>query len=83
MSRVRLGWRFATVESEGDPDADGWIRCVIRADSEEIAVECALTLGGQAEVIEPVELRDRVNVAARGALVRGEAASARDRPDDP
>lgn len=83
MPRVHLGWRFATVESEGDRDANGWTRCVIRADSEEIAMECALILGGQAEVIEPVELRDRVLAAARGALVRGEAASARYRADDP
>lgn len=83
ISRVRLGWRFVTVESEGEPDADGWTRCVIRADSEEIAVECALILGGHAEVIEPVELRARVLAAARGALVRGEAASARDGADNP
>ena len=77
ISRVRLGWRFATVESEGEPDEDGWITCTIRADSEDIALECALTLDGLAEVIEPAELRDRALVSARTLLGRLEGAAAR------
>jgi predicted DNA-binding transcriptional regulator YafY len=77
MSRVRLGWRFATVESEGKPDDDGWITCTIRADSDDIALECALTLGGLAEVIEPAELRDRALASARTLLGRLEGAAAR------
>lgn len=74
VGRVRLGWRFATVESEGDPDDNGWVRCTIRADSEDIALECALTLAGQAEVIEPVELREKALAAARTLLGRLEDA---------
>jgi predicted DNA-binding transcriptional regulator YafY len=73
MSRVRLGWRFATVESEGEPDGDGWIRCTIRADSEDIALECALTLVGQAEVIEPAALREKALASARAVVGRLEA----------
>jgi predicted DNA-binding transcriptional regulator YafY len=74
VGRVRLGWRFATLESESDPDDDGWIRCTIRADSEDIALECALTLAGQAQIIEPVELREKALASARRLLGRLEDA---------
>jgi predicted DNA-binding transcriptional regulator YafY len=72
IGRVRLGWRFATVESESDPDAEGWITCTIRADSNDIAMECAMTLAGRAEVVEPAELRARVLESARRLLGRFE-----------
>jgi predicted DNA-binding transcriptional regulator YafY len=68
MSRVRLGWRFAALEAESEPDAEGRVTCTIRADSLDMAVECVLSLAGQAEIIEPLELRDRVAVAARAAF---------------
>jgi len=74
VGRVRLGWRFATLESENEPDDEGWIRCTIRANSEDIALECALTLAGQAEVIQPVEMRERALAAARTLLGRLEDA---------
>jgi predicted DNA-binding transcriptional regulator YafY len=74
MGRVRLGWRFATVESESEPDAEGWIRCTIRGDSEDIALECALTLIGQAEVVEPAHLRDKALASVRALLGRLEGA---------
>jgi predicted DNA-binding transcriptional regulator YafY len=77
IGRVRLGWRFATVETESDPDGDGWITFTIRADSEDIALECALTLVGQAEVIEPTELRAKVLEKARTLLGRLEGAGSR------
>jgi predicted DNA-binding transcriptional regulator YafY len=77
MGRVRLGWRFATVESEDAPDDDGWFRCTIRADSEDIALECAMTLVGQAEVIEPAGLREKALAAARTLLDRLESVSAK------
>ena len=70
MSRIRLGWRFATLETEGEPDADGWIACTIRADSEDVAVECALSMAGGCEVIEPDLVRERVAAAARATLER-------------
>jgi predicted DNA-binding transcriptional regulator YafY len=73
MPRVRLGWRFARLESEAPPDPDGWVACRIRADSIEVAIECALGLGVLAEVVEPAELRDRVRDAA-AAVVHRDAA---------
>lgn len=75
MSRVRLGWRFAQLESEEPPDADGWITCHIRADSDSVAMECALGLGDQAEVVEPAELRDRVLAEAGRIVARSPAPS--------
>ena len=75
MSRVRLGWRFSTVESESEPDERGWITCTIRADSEDIALEVVLTLAGQAEVIEPIALRDRAVASTRALLGRLEGSA--------
>ena len=75
MARVRLGWRFAHVESEEPPDAAGWVTCHIRADSDSMALECALGLGDRAEVVEPVELRERVLAAADGIVARSSARS--------
>jgi len=78
MSRVRLGWRFARVESEAEPDADGWVACRIRADSKEIALECALGLGAMAEAVDPPDFRDEVLMAAAGIVDRaGRGASPR------
>jgi predicted DNA-binding transcriptional regulator YafY len=70
ISRVRLGWRFATVESESEPDERGWITCTIRADSEDIALESVLTLGGRAEVVEPAAIRERAVSSTRALLDR-------------
>jgi predicted DNA-binding transcriptional regulator YafY len=68
MSRVRLGWRFAALETESEPDSEGRVTCTIRADSLDIVVECVLSLAGHAEIVEPLELRDRVAAAARAVL---------------
>lgn len=73
MSRVRLGWRYAALESEGEPDADGWVTCTVRADSIDIAIECVLALAGGAVVVEPVEVREGAAAMAREALERLEA----------
>lgn len=75
ISRLRLGWRFTTVESESEPDEQGWITCTIRADTEDIALECVLTLGGQAEVVEPAALRERAVASTRALLDRLEGSN--------
>jgi predicted DNA-binding transcriptional regulator YafY len=69
-SRVRLGWRFATVESETPPDAEGWVTFTMRADSEEIAVEAVLSLGGDVEVLDPPDVRERALERARELVAR-------------
>lgn len=70
LSRARLGWRFATLESVAEPSADGWVDGTIRADSADIAAECVLTLAGGAEVVDPPEIGARVAEMARSTLAR-------------
>ena len=53
---------------KSEPDAEGRVTCTIRADSLDIAVECVLSLAGHAEIVEPLELRERVAAAARAVL---------------
>jgi predicted DNA-binding transcriptional regulator YafY len=51
------------------PDADGWVTAVIPIESVEHALHDLLRFGPDAEVLEPLELRDRIAEAAQG-LVR-------------
>lgn len=72
LGRLEMGWwRFARVEERGNPAADGWITCRIRADTIEVAVDCLLGLGTAAEIVEPEMLRTRVIDAARAVIERG------------
>jgi predicted DNA-binding transcriptional regulator YafY len=67
--RVRGWWRFVEIASESRAD-DGWICFEVRWDSVGVAVEYVLGLGGEVEVLEPVDLRERVVAAARGLLLQ-------------
>jgi predicted DNA-binding transcriptional regulator YafY len=78
LSRARLGWRFATIETEGEPEADGWVTCTIRADSEEIAADAVLSLGGGVEILHPPEIAARARELARGLLAGTSGAARRD-----
>jgi predicted DNA-binding transcriptional regulator YafY len=49
------------------------VTCHIRADSDWVALECALGLGDRAEVVEPAELRERVEAAAGSIVARSQA----------
>jgi predicted DNA-binding transcriptional regulator YafY len=51
------------------PDADGWVTAVIPIESVEHALHDLLRFGPDAEVLEPLELRNRIAEAAHG-LVR-------------
>jgi predicted DNA-binding transcriptional regulator YafY len=71
LGRIRMGWwRFARAEEASQPEADGWIRCRIRADTIDVAVDCVLGLGGSVEVIEPDALRAAVIDKANAAIAR-------------
>ncbi len=59
------GWRLEQEMPEGDR-----VRVRLRFDIEEEAVQFALSLGGEAEIVEPRELRSRVLEAARGVIER-------------
>jgi predicted DNA-binding transcriptional regulator YafY len=59
------GWRL----EEETPEPDG-VLVKLRFDIEDEAVQFALSFGGDVEVIEPVELRERVLAGARAILAR-------------
>jgi predicted DNA-binding transcriptional regulator YafY len=62
----------AALEAAGDPDAEGRRTVRIRLEDVWKAEPAILTLGPDAEVIEPVELRERLAAAARAlSLVYG------------
>jgi len=69
VARLPYAGRFARVEEAGEPDADGWVRVVLRFDVEEMAVEYALGFGTLLEVLEPATLREKVVEAARAVIL--------------
>jgi predicted DNA-binding transcriptional regulator YafY len=69
MSWLRYAGYFARIEQMIDaPDADGWIPVSLRFDAEKAACAYVLGFGAQMEVIEPLELRDRVLQAAKETI---------------
>ncbi|MGP3953632.1 helix-turn-helix transcriptional regulator [Streptomyces sp. 7N604] len=58
------------VAAAGEPDAAGWVRVTLPVESLEVAFSQLLTLGPEAEVLEPAELRERfAEAAARAAAL--------------
>ena len=70
LPRVRWGWRFGRLEEEGPPEADGWSRCRLRFDTQEVAADAVLGLGPSVDVVDPPELGARVLAAARELVAR-------------
>jgi predicted DNA-binding transcriptional regulator YafY len=56
----------AALETAGEPDAEGWRTVEIRLEDVWRAAPAILTLGSDAEVLEPLELRERLAATARG-----------------
>jgi predicted DNA-binding transcriptional regulator YafY len=65
VPRLRFGGRFARIEQVNPPDADGWSRVDIRFETIDEACEFCLGFGPGLEVLEPLELRERVIRLAR------------------
>jgi predicted DNA-binding transcriptional regulator YafY len=57
------GWRLEEQTAEGDR-----VRVKLRFDVEEEAVQFALSFGGDVDVVEPAELKDKVCAGARAIL---------------
>ena len=68
IPRLPYGGRFARIEHVGEPDADGWAKVVMRFQFEEDACEYALSFGTQVEVLEPVELREKIIKMAQDVI---------------
>jgi predicted DNA-binding transcriptional regulator YafY len=68
LSRVRAGGRYARIEREHPPDADGWLPLTIRFEDEHGACEFVLSFGAQIEAVEPPDLRELVMRAAEATV---------------
>lgn len=68
MPWLRYAGYFARIEQIDSPDADGWTSVSLRFDVEKAACAYVLGFGAQMEVIEPLELRERVLQAAKEAI---------------
>jgi predicted DNA-binding transcriptional regulator YafY len=55
-------------ETAGPPDADGWVRAVLPMESIEHAVHDFGRFGADLEVLEPLELRERMRAEAAAML---------------
>jgi predicted DNA-binding transcriptional regulator YafY len=64
------GRAVAEAEILDEPDPDGWTRLRLRVDWPEEAPGRLLGLGGDLEVLEPVEVRERLVALASGAVAR-------------
>jgi len=71
---IRSGGRFARIEDEAVPDADGWITLRICFDGERTAREFALGFGTRLLVEEPSALREYVIQEAVGIVARYKSA---------
>ncbi len=67
-THLYLVGRFSRVEKIDKPDTDGWRRAVIVFQVEEMAVQGLLSLGANVEILEPLELRERIIEQAQNIL---------------
>ncbi|HEY9625637.1 MAG TPA: WYL domain-containing protein [Crinalium sp.] len=68
MPWLRYAGYFSRIEQIHPPDADGWIPIAMRFDIEKAACAYVLGFGAQMEVIEPLELRDRILHTAKETI---------------
>lgn len=64
LPAIRAGGRYARIEREDPPDADGWIPLAMLFEEEHNACEYILSFGAAVEVVEPPALRSLVRSAA-------------------
>ena len=75
--RTAVGWRTVeTAERLDEADPDGWLRLRLRMEWPDEAPGLLLAAGGSVEVLEPVDVRDRLVRAAKRIVERYEAAPA-------
>jgi len=68
LLRLNFAGRFARVRETDEIDARGWKKVFIGFDVDEMACEYAVSFGPQLEVIEPLELREKVIAMTRATL---------------
>ena len=60
--------RFSRVEKIEEPDTDGWCKAVIVFQVEEMAVQGLLSLGANVEILEPLEVREKIIQHAKNVI---------------
>lgn len=70
LRMIRNGGRFARIEGECAPDAEGWTTLQMRFEGEAGACEFVLGFGTQITVVAPAALREKVLHEALGVVAR-------------
>ena len=68
LLRLSFAGRFARVNETEETDARGWRKVHVGFDVDEMACEYAVSFGPNLEVIEPVELREKVVAMTKATL---------------
>ena len=68
IPHMRYASRYARIEHESPPDAEGWIQLSMQFEEEHSAREYVLSFGSHIEVLEPQALREQVIKAAESVV---------------
>jgi predicted DNA-binding transcriptional regulator YafY len=66
--RLQFAGRYSNVEQLGEPETDGWIPVTMNFQAAENAGENLIGLGALVEVLEPVEVRERIVELAKSVV---------------
>ncbi len=68
LEHIYHAGRYAKIESADPPDANGWMRLRLQFEQEEAACGYLLSFGPRVEIIEPLELREKVIALAKSVV---------------
>ena len=68
LEHIYHAGRYAKIESADPPDANGWIRLRLQFEMEESACGYLLSFGPRVEIVEPLELRDKMIELAKSVV---------------
>jgi predicted DNA-binding transcriptional regulator YafY len=68
LEHIYHAGRYAKIESADPPDANGWLLLRLQFEMEESACGYLLSFGPRVEIVEPVELREKVIALAKSVV---------------
>lgn len=68
LEHIYHAGRYAKIEATEPPDASGWMRLHLQFEMEESACGYLLSFGPRVEILEPVELREKVIALAKSVV---------------
>jgi predicted DNA-binding transcriptional regulator YafY len=69
LGQIHRAGRYARIEQAEEPDADGRIKLRLLFETEDSACGYLLSLGTRVEILEPLDLRERILQLAQSVLV--------------